>query len=130
MQGGTENMLKMKDTYVVAVVGATGSVRNEMIATLEERKFPVKKLSLFASDRSEGKKLKYRDRDISVETLQESSFEGMDIALFSAGAERSKIWAPVAVQSGCVVVDNSSQWRMDPAVPLVVAEVNPEDLKG
>jgi len=100
-----------------------------MVATLEERNFPVKKLRLFASDRSEGKMLKYKDTDISVETLQESSFEGIDIALFSAGAERSKIWAPVAVQSGCVVVDNSSQWRMDPAVPLVVPEVNPDDLK-
>lgn len=122
-------MLKMKDTYVVAVVGATGAVGNEMIATLEERDFPIKKLRLFASDRSEGKKLKYKDTDISVETLQESSFEGIDIALFSAGAERSKIWAPVAVQSGCVVVDNSSQWRMDPDVPLVVPEVNPDDLK-
>jgi aspartate-semialdehyde dehydrogenase len=129
MQGGTENMLKMRDTYVVAVVGATGAVGNEMVATLEERNFPVKKLRLFASDRSEGKMLKYKDTDISVETLQESSFEGIDIALFSAGAERSKIWAPVAVQSGCVVVDNSSQWRMDPDVPLVVPEVNPDDLK-
>ena len=122
-------MLKMKDTYVVAVVGATGAVGNEMVATLEERNFPVKKLRLFASDRSEGKMLKYKDTDISVETLQENSFEGIDIALFSAGAERSKIWAPVAVQSGCVVVDNSSQWRMDPDVPLVVPEVNPSDLK-
>jgi aspartate-semialdehyde dehydrogenase len=129
MQGGTENMLKMKDTYVVAVVGATGAVGNEMVATLEERNFPVKKLRLFASDRSEGKMLKYKDTDISVETLQESSFKGIDIALFSAGAERSKIWAPRAVQSGCVVVDNSSQWRMDPDVPLVVPEVNPGDLK-
>jgi aspartate-semialdehyde dehydrogenase len=122
-------MLKMKDTYVVAVVGATGAVGNEMVATLEERNFPVQKLRLFASDRSEGKMLKYKDTDISVETLQENSFEGIDIALFSAGAERSKIWAPVAVQSGCVVVDNSSQWRMDPDVPLVVPEVNPGDLK-
>ena len=122
-------MLKMKDTYVVAVVGATGAVGNEMVATLEERNFPVQKLRLFASDRSEGKMLKYKDTDISVETLQESSFEGIDIALFSAGAERSKIWAPVAVQSGCIVVDNSSQWRMDPDVPLVVPEVNPNDLK-
>jgi aspartate-semialdehyde dehydrogenase len=129
MQGGTENMLKMKDTYVVAVVGATGAVGNEMIATLEERDFPVKKLRLFASERSEGKKLRYRDEEISVEMLKENSFEGIDIALFSAGGERSKIWAPVAVQSGCVVVDNSSQWRMDPAVPLVVPEVNPDDLK-
>ena len=122
-------MLKMKDAYVVAVVGATGAVGNEMITTLEERDFPAKKLRLFASERSEGKKLRYRDMEISVETLKEKSFEGIDIALFSAGAERSKIWAPVAAQSGCVVVDNSSQWRMDPAVPLVVPEVNPDDSK-
>ena len=122
-------MLTMKDTYVVAVVGATGAVGNEMIATLEERDFPVKNLRLFASERSEGKKLRYRDRNIAVETLKENSFEGIDVALFSAGAERSKIWAPVAAQSGCVVIDNSSQWRMDPAVPLVVPEVNPDDLK-
>lgn len=122
-------MLKMKDTYVVAVVGATGAVGNEMIATLEEKDFPIKKLRLFASERSEGKKLRYRDAEISVEMLKENSFEGIDIALFSAGGERSKIWAPLAVQSGCVVVDNSSQWRMDPAVPLVVPEVNPDDLK-
>ncbi len=122
-------MLKLKDAYIVAVVGATGAVGNEMIATIEVRDFPVKKLRLFASERSEGKKLKYRDTEIPVETLKESSFEGVDIALFSAGAERSKIWAPVAAQSGCVVIDNSSQWRMDPAVPLVVPEVNPDDLK-
>src|SRR4030042_2166181 len=122
-------MLKKKDTYVVAVVGATGAVGKEMITTLEERDFPVKNLRLFASERSEGKKLSYRDREISVETLRENSFEGIDIALFSAGAERSKLWAPVAVRSGCVVIDNSSQWRMDPEVPLVVPEVNPPDLK-
>jgi aspartate-semialdehyde dehydrogenase len=122
-------MLKMKDAYVVAVVGATGAVGNEMITTLEERDFPVKKLRLFASERSEGKKLRFRDREISVEILKENSFEGIDIALFSAGGDRSKIWAPKAVQSGCVVVDNSSQWRMDPAVPLVVPEVNPDDMK-
>jgi aspartate-semialdehyde dehydrogenase len=124
-----ENMLKRKDTYVVAVVGATGAVGNEMITTLEERDFPVKNLRLFASERSEGKKLSYSDREVSVETLSENSFEGIDIALFSAGAERSKLWAPVAVRSGCVVVDNSSQWRMNPEVPLVVPEVNPDDLK-
>jgi aspartate-semialdehyde dehydrogenase len=122
-------MLKKKDTYVVAVVGATGAVGNEMITTLEERDFPVKNLRLFASERSEGKKLSYRDREISVETLKENSFKGIDIALFSAGAERSRVWAPVAVRSGCVVVDNSSQWRMNPEVPLVVPEVNPDDLK-
>jgi aspartate-semialdehyde dehydrogenase len=122
-------MLKQKEKYIVAVVGATGAVGNEMITTLEERDFPVKSLRLFASERSEGKILKFRNREVPVETLEENSFEGIDIALFSAGAERSKIWAPVAVRSGCVVIDNSSQWRMDPEVPLVVPEVNPDDLK-
>jgi len=122
-------MLKKKGKYVVAVVGATGAVGNEMIAVLEERKFPVEKLRLFASERSEGNTLEFKGQDIAVETLNENSFKGIDIALFSAGAERSKIWAPIAAQSGCVVVDNSSQWRMDPEVPLVVPEVNAGDLK-
>jgi aspartate-semialdehyde dehydrogenase len=122
-------MLKKKDKYVVAVVGATGAVGNEMIETLEHRDFPVEKLRLFASERSEGKALKFREKEILVESINEQSFKGIDIALFSAGAERSKIWAPVAAESGCVVVDNSSQWRMDPKVPLVVPEVNPHDLK-
>lgn len=122
-------MLKKKDKYVVAVVGATGAVGNEMIDTLEQRNFPVKKLRLFASEKSEGTTLEFEGSDIVVETLNEDSFKGIDIALFSAGAERSKIWAPVAAKSGCVVVDNSSQWRMDREVPLVVPEVNPQDLK-
>lgn len=122
-------MLKKKEKYAVAVVGATGAVGNEMIAVLEERKFPVEKLRLFASEKSEGKTLKFEGNDIPVETLNEDSFKGIDIALFSAGGERSKIWAPIAAKSGCVVVDNSSQWRMDPGVPLVVPEVNPHDLK-
>jgi len=122
-------MLKKKKKYVVAVVGATGAVGNEMIATLEQRDFPVEKLRLFASERSEGKTLEFQGQQIPVEALNEDSFKGIDIALFSAGAERSKIWAPVAAKSGCVVVDNSSQWRMDPEVPLVVPEVNSHDLK-
>lgn len=122
-------MLKKKAKYVVAVVGATGAVGNEMIATLEERDFPVEKIRLFASEKSEGKTLKFHESEIPVETLNENSFKGIDIALFSAGAERSKIWAPVAAKSGCVVVDNSSQWRMDPEIPLVVPEVNAHDLK-
>ncbi|MFH1026026.1 MAG: aspartate-semialdehyde dehydrogenase [Nitrospirota bacterium] len=121
-------MLKKKK-YVTAVVGATGAVGNEMIATLEQRNFPVEKLRLFASERSEGKTLEFQGNQIPVETLTEDSFKGIDIALFSAGAERSKIWAPIAAKSGCVVVDNSSQWRMDPEVPLVVPEVNSHDLK-
>ncbi len=121
-------MLKKKK-YVTAVVGATGAVGNEMITTLEQRDFPVEKLRLFASERSEGKTLEFHGKQIPVETLKEDSFKGIDVALFSAGAERSKIWAPVAAKSGCVVVDNSSQWRMDPEVPLVVPEVNAHDLK-
>jgi len=122
-------MLKKKGKYIVAVVGATGAVGNEMIKTLEMRNFPVEQLRLFASERSEGKVLEFGDTEIKVEAINENSFKGIDIALFSAGAERSKIWAPVAAKSGCVVVDNSSQWRMDPEIPLVVPEVNPHDLK-
>lgn len=122
-------MLKKKEKYVVAVVGATGAVGNEMIAVLEEREFPIETLRLFASERSEGVKLNFKGNEIAVETLKEDSFKGIDIALFSAGAERSKIWAPIAAKSGCVVIDNSSQWRMDPEVPLVVPEVNAHDLR-
>ena len=122
-------MLKKKGKYITAVVGATGAVGNEMVRTLEERVFPVERLRLFASERSEGKRMEFRDMMIPVETLSEKSFEGIDIALFSAGAERSKTWAPVAARSGCVVVDNPSQWRMDPEVPLVVPEVNSHDLE-
>ncbi|TAN43082.1 MAG: aspartate-semialdehyde dehydrogenase [Nitrospirae bacterium] len=121
-------MLKKKQNYVVAVVGATGAVGNEMIETLEKRDFPVEKLRLFASEKSEGKTLEYKGAEITVEALKADSFKGIDIALFSAGAERSKIWAPIAAKSGCVVIDNSSEWRMDPAVPLVVPEVNSHDL--
>ena len=122
-------MLKKKDKYVVAVVGATGAVGEEMISILEDREFPVERLRLFASEKSEGKTLTFLDKEVPVETLSKNSFRGIDIALFSAGGERSRIWAPVAVKSGCVVIDNSSQWRMDPEVPLVVPEVNPHDLK-
>ena len=122
-------MLRKKERYVVAVVGATGAVGNEMVRTLEERGFPVERLRLFASERSEGKTMEFSGMEIPVETLNDNSFEGIDIALFSAGAERSEIWAPVATKSGCVVVDNSSHWRMDPEVPLVVPEVNPDDLR-
>ena len=122
-------MLKKKNKYVVAVVGATGAVGEEMISILESREFPVEKLRLFASERSEGKTLTFLDNEVPVETLGKNSFRGIDIALFSAGGERSKMWAPVAVKSGCIVIDNSSQWRMDPEIPLVVPEVNPHDLK-
>lgn len=122
-------MLKKKNKYVVAVVGATGAVGNEMVAVLEERNLPVEKLRLFASERSEGKTMSFRDKDVTVEILTENVFKGIDIALFSAGAERSLHYAPIAAKAGCIVIDNSSAWRMDPEVPLIVPEVNPHDLK-
>ncbi|MBZ0156527.1 MAG: aspartate-semialdehyde dehydrogenase [Alphaproteobacteria bacterium] len=122
-------MLKRKSRYVVAVVGATGAVGDEMISLLEERDFPVEDLRLFASENSVGKTLSFEGSEFPVQALSESSFRGVDIALFSAGAGRSQTWAPIAVKAGCVVVDNSSQWRMNPDVPLVVPEVNPHDLK-
>jgi aspartate-semialdehyde dehydrogenase len=122
-------MLKKKAKYTVAVVGATGAVGNEMVSILEERNFPVENLRLFASERSEGKTLEFHDKAITVEILKEDVFKGIDIALFSAGAERSKHFAPIAAKSGCVVIDNSSAWRMDPQVPLVVPEINSKDMK-
>jgi aspartate-semialdehyde dehydrogenase len=113
----------------VAVVGATGAVGIEMIKTLEKRNFPVGKLTLLASARSVGKKLKFRGEDIAVKELTKDCFGGIDIALFSAGGSISKEFAPVAVKAGCVVVDNSSAFRMDDNVPLVVPEVNGSDVK-
>jgi len=111
--------------YNVAVAGATGAVGNQMISCLEERKFPIKSIKLLASSRSVGHKIDYRGDSIDVEELKESSFKGMDIALFSAGGGVSEKFAPFAAKDGCVVIDNSSTWRMDPDVPLVVPEVNP-----
>lgn len=121
-------MLKKKDAYIVAVAGATGAVGNEMIKVLEERNFPIEKLRLFASERSEGKTLDFHGSPVTVEILTDKVFNGIDIALFSAGGDRSKEFAPAAAKAGCVVVDNSSAWRMDPEVPLVVPEVNPDDV--
>ena len=108
----------------VAVVGATGAVGIEMIKTLEKRNFPVGKLTLLASARSVGKKLKFRGQDITVQELTKDSFTGIDIALFSAGGSISKEFAPIAAKAGCVVVDNSSAFRMDDTVPLVIPEIN------
>lgn len=113
----------------MAVVGATGAVGIEMIKTLERRAFPVGKLTLLASARSVGKKLKFKGADVTVQELTKTSFPGIDIALFSAGGSISKEFAPAAVAAGCVVVDNSSAFRMDPAVPLVVPEINAADVK-
>ena len=119
----------MAQGYNVAVVGATGAVGVEMIATLEKRDFPVKNLRLFASERSVGKKLKYKGTDVTVEELKPDVFTGINFALFSAGATRSKEYAGSAVSAGAVMIDNSSAFRMEPDVPLVVPEVNPEDAK-
>jgi aspartate-semialdehyde dehydrogenase len=112
----------------VAVVGATGAVGIEMLQTLQRRKFPVGKLRLLASARSAGKKLIFRGAELPVQELAADAFHGIDIALFSAGSSTAKEFAPLAVKSGCVVVDNSSCFRMDPAVPLVVPEINSADL--
>lgn len=119
----------MSQTPHVAVVGATGAVGIEMLQTLERRNFPVGKLTLLASARSVGKKLKFRGGEHTVAELKEDSFSGIDIALFSAGGGTSKQFSPIAAKAGCVVVDNSSAFRMDPEVPLVVPEINPGDAK-
>lgn len=115
--------------YSVAVVGATGAVGREMMKVLEERNFPISSLKLFASSRSAGKKLEFRGEQIPTFELTKHSFVGIEIALFSAGAPRSREFAPEAVKSGAVVIDNSSAFRMDKDVPLVVPEVNPQDIK-
>jgi len=114
-------MLPMKS---VAVVGATGAVGREMLRVLEQRAFPAKRVVALASSRSAGTKLPFRGGEIVVEALTPSSFAGIDVALFSAGASVSREIAPVAAQAGAVVIDNSSAWRMDADVPLVVPEVN------
>jgi aspartate-semialdehyde dehydrogenase len=112
-------------SYNVAVAGATGAVGNQMIACLEEMDFPVKRLTLLASAKSVGRALRFRGDALEVRELTESAFKGIDIALFSAGGSPSQRFAPAAARDGCVVIDNSSAWRMDPEVPLVVPEVNP-----
>jgi aspartate-semialdehyde dehydrogenase len=119
----------MKD-YCVAVAGATGAVGNQMIACLEERGFPVREIRLLASRRSVGRKLRFRGEQIAVEELTAEAFSGVQIALFSAGGGPSQQFAPAAARAGCVVIDNSSAWRMDPDVPLVVPEVNPHAVAG
>src|SRR6266704_22044 len=114
----------------VAVVGATGAVGIEMLKTLEKRNFPVGKLTLLASARSTGKRLTFRGAESAVHELTKDAFKGIDIALFSAGGSISKEFAPLAAQAGCVVIDNSSAFRMDDKVPLVIPEINASDLKG
>ena len=122
-------MLKKKSGYVVAVVGATGAVGTEMIEVLEERKFPVTRLVPLASTRSAGGMVTFEGNEVPIEVLTKDSFAGVDIALFSAGAELSREFAPIAVKAGAVVIDNSAAWRMTPEVPLVVPEVNAHDIQ-
>ncbi|MCD7904143.1 MAG: aspartate-semialdehyde dehydrogenase [Clostridiales bacterium] len=114
----------------LAVVGATGMVGRTFLKVLEEKQLPIENIWFFASKRSAGSKLTFNGKEYTVEELDEHSFDrGIDIALFSAGGGTSEIYSPIAASKGCVVIDNSSAWRMDPEVPLVVPEVNPEDVK-
>ena len=115
---------------VLAVVGATGAVGREMLKTLEQRDFPFTELKVLASARSAGSRISYGDQEVTVEELTEDSFKGIDVAIFSAGGSTSEKFAPHAVKAGCVVIDNSSAWRMDKRCPLVVPEVNADALKN
>lgn len=115
---------------VVAVVGATGLVGQEMLRILDERGFPMAGLKLFASERSRGRPIEFRGKTYEVDVLSEDSFAGIDLVLMEVESPISREWAPIAAAAGATVIDNSSAWRMDDGIPLVVAEVNPEDLKG
>ena len=120
----------MSKSYNVAVVGATGAVGQTTLKLLAERNFPVASLRAFASQRSVGKKVRFKDEEIAIEAVGPDAFNGIDIALFSAGSEQSREYAPQAVKAGAVVVDKSSAFRMDPGVPLVVPEINGSALAG
>lgn len=121
--------MQKKSKYNVAIMGATGAVGEEMLKILEQRKFPVDKLVLLASARSVGKKYKFKNREIAVQELKENSFKDVDIVLASAGGSLSKKFAPFAVREGAVVIDNTSAFRMDPKIPLVIPEINAADIK-
>ncbi len=116
----------MGQSYRVAILGATGAVGTELLTLLAERNFPISQLKLLASPRSAGKTLKFKGADIPIEPVTAAAFAGMDFVLASAGGSTSKEWADAIVQAGAVMIDNSSAFRMDPTVPLVVPEVNPE----
>jgi len=115
--------------YNIAILGASGAVGRTMIKVLEERNFPINNIKFLASARSAGKEIEFCGDMFKIEEVKPESFEGIDIALFSAGGSTSKEWAPIAAEKGAIVIDNSSAWRMDENVPLVVPEVNPEDVK-
>jgi aspartate-semialdehyde dehydrogenase len=125
----TAETVRNKKIPVVAIAGATGAVGVELMACLEQRKFPLAELRLLASARSAGKTMQFRGKDVAVQELTDASLEGVDIALFSAGGAQSKRFAPAAVRAGAIVVDNSSAFRMDPNTPLVVPEINSAALK-
>src|SRR4051812_11791128 len=114
----------------VAVVGATGAVGSTMLGIMRERSFPADDVVAFASERSVGRRIDWGDAELEVQPLTDQSIQGFDIALFSAGRSTSGEWAPRFAKADVVVVDNSSRWRMDDGVPLVVSEVNPDDLAG
>ena len=116
----------MSRKYNVAILGATGAVGTELLALLEERNFPIGKLQVLASERSAGKSVRFAGEDLTIEAVTESSFDGVDIVLASAGGSISKKWLPIAAKAGAVSIDNSSAFRMDNTVPLIVPEVNPE----
>ena len=113
-------------TYKVGILGATGAVGQEIIRLLYEREFPFSELRLLASSRSAGKKQSYREDTWTIEATDESSFDNLDLCIFSAGGDQSEHFAPIAQAAGCLVIDNSSAYRMDPSVPLVVPEINPD----
>ena len=116
----------MSNSYRVAILGATGAVGTELLELLSSRNFPVAELKLLASPRSVGRTMRFRGEDLAVEPVGDRSFDNIDIVLASAGGSISKVWAPIAVEAGAVVIDNSSAFRLNPQVPLVVPEVNPE----
>jgi len=116
----------LSKTYRVAILGATGAVGTELLELLESRNFPISELKLLASERSVGRSLRFKGENLVVEPVSDRAFENVDLVLASAGGSTSKKWAPVAVQKGAVVIDNSSAFRMNPEVPLVVPEVNPQ----
>src|SRR5438270_6466549 len=119
----------VKKEYHIALVGATGAVGAELLSVLERRNFPAAKIRALASEKSAGKKVHFRNQPITVEQLGENSFDKIDIAFFSAGGEISRKFVPIARKAGAVVIDNSSIFRMDPEVPLVIPEINGEDAK-
>jgi len=120
----------MANSYRIAILGATGAVGTELLQLLEERNFPISELILLASPRSAGRTLTFKGQSVPVKAVSDRAFDGVDIVLASAGGSISKAWAPKAAQAGAVVIDNSSAFRMDPSVPLIVPEINPDAAAG